>query len=164
MVRRDDGRMVFPRVRINLRGNMRKKAITVGYKNPPVASQFKPGVSGNPSGRPKRVSLRDEMLAELSETVPSGDGEATQHISQARAIIKALVRAAVDGNMRATTALLGFCAKGLDDSQDDQQGQGSAHDAALLDEFFNQQMRRRSADNTLTNDDDQPDTTNTEEN
>lgn len=27
----------------------------VGYKKPPIHSQFKPGVSGNPKGRPKNI-------------------------------------------------------------------------------------------------------------
>lgn len=31
------------------------RAYPLGYGNPPEASRFKPGVSGNPKGRPKRL-------------------------------------------------------------------------------------------------------------
>jgi hypothetical protein len=40
----------------------------VGYKKPPVHSQFKPGQSGNLSGRPKRV--RELALEQAFQLVP----------------------------------------------------------------------------------------------
>jgi hypothetical protein len=50
----------------------------IGYGRPPRHSQFRPGESGNPRGRPKRTpSFRDSLLAELAETVVGPDGDRT---------------------------------------------------------------------------------------
>ncbi len=42
----------------------------VGYKNPPAATQWKPGQSGNPNGRPKT-----ESLGEIFRRIASGPAE-----------------------------------------------------------------------------------------
>jgi hypothetical protein len=39
----------------------------VGYKSPPRATQFRKGVSGNPSGGSKRATRKKKTLAELDE-------------------------------------------------------------------------------------------------
>jgi hypothetical protein len=46
----------------------------VGYCQPPKHSRFKPGQSGNPSGRPKsRPSFGKELVAKLLMSVPDRD-------------------------------------------------------------------------------------------
>jgi Family of unknown function (DUF5681) len=45
----------------------------VGYGKPPLNSRYKPGQSGNPSGRPKgAASFRSDFAAELGELVSEG--------------------------------------------------------------------------------------------
>ena len=46
-----------------------QKQGTVGYKQPPIASQFKPGQSPNPSGKPvgTRNRLQGDFIRALSE-------------------------------------------------------------------------------------------------
>ena len=43
---------------------------TVGYKRPPSKTQFKPGQSGNPRGRPKRkVDMSESLNRALDEKI-----------------------------------------------------------------------------------------------
>ena len=116
----------------------------VGYKCPPLSTRFKPGHSGNPSGRPKKPkSLKAELIEELAEfTNVSEDGHPLQ-VSKSRAIAKSLVRAAVDGNMRATTALLSLFAR--DPLDADQTDETTPEERAVLDEYFDREVRRRRA-------------------
>jgi hypothetical protein len=36
-------------------GTKAAEGYTVGFRRPPAATRFKPGVSGNPTGRPNRM-------------------------------------------------------------------------------------------------------------
>jgi uncharacterized protein DUF5681 len=84
----------------------------VGYGLPPKRYQFKPGHSGNPSGRPKGArNFRSELLEELAESITLKEAGREVTVSKQRACIKALVAAAIGGNTRACGALLSLCAK-----------------------------------------------------
>jgi Family of unknown function (DUF5681) len=79
-----------------------------GYGNPPLNSRFKPGQSGNPSGRPKgAVSFRSDFAAELAELVSEGRTTYTK----SRAIVKKMVSEAMSGDTRAAMAVITFCAR-----------------------------------------------------
>jgi Family of unknown function (DUF5681) len=92
----------------------------VGYGHPPRRAQFRPGKSGNPSGRPKaKRSIRSDLEEELNALTTIEDGETSVEVSKQRAIVKALVKAATAGNLRAVKAVLDFFAKIQDhDDQD----------------------------------------------
>ena len=126
---------------------------SVGYKRPPVATRFKPGVSGNPSGRPKEIKgLKTELLEELGEVIRISEGDSALEVSKARAIAKSLVRAAIDGNMRATIALLAFCVKNLGDAGEAQDQLATADDAEILNDYIDRELRRRASQHDVATD------------
>jgi hypothetical protein len=117
----------------------------IGYKRPPAAHRFKPGVSGNPSGRPKRVrSFEAELLDELAEVTRAGDGDGELEISKARAIAKFLVNAAVGGNMRAVSLLLSFRERIAGDNNALHGEVAVPEDAEILDNYLDRELRRRT--------------------
>ncbi len=85
-----------------------KSAYDIGRGRPPLETQFKPGQSGNPLGRPKgSVSLKAAYLKAASATtavpgVSGGNGEFTL----LEALMINLFRAALRGDASATRRLM----------------------------------------------------------
>ena len=79
----------------------------VGYRKPPKTTRFKAGKSGNPKGRPKgSTNLATDLSAELSEQITVREGGQARRVTKQRALIKSLTAQALQGDVRATTALL----------------------------------------------------------
>jgi hypothetical protein len=68
-------------------------------KTPQGAKPFKPGQSGNPKGRPKKLPELDTLLADVL-------GEEKDGMTAAEAILKKLRQMAAQGNIRAAEILL----------------------------------------------------------
>ena len=118
---------------------------SVGYKSPPAWTRFKPGHSGNPSGRPKKAkSLKAELIEELEALTNVTENGQKLQITKARAIAKALVQAAAGGNLRATTTLLSLFARDPVDTQPTDET--TPEDRALLDEYVDREFRRRDGE------------------
>jgi hypothetical protein len=79
----------------------------VGYKHPPVKSQFRQGQSGNPRGRRKGQRNLAAVLAEvLCQTVTVKQGGKAQRMSKGEALIQMLLTKAHKGDGRAIKATL----------------------------------------------------------
>lgn len=93
------------------------KDYDVGYGKPPAHTQFKPGESGNPKGRPKgQHNLATDLEEELSEKIQINENGQTSVITKQRAMIKALLAKALKGDTRAASTLIQMAA-GLEEAR-----------------------------------------------
>jgi hypothetical protein len=91
----------------------------VGYCNPPVHSRFKPGQSGNPSGRSKSSqNLKTLFNKVLEEEISLREGADVRRITKAEAIVRGVVVGALKGDAR-NTAILFRLAEQVGQFQDD---------------------------------------------
>ena len=78
----------------------------VGDRRPPKHSQFKPGVSGNPKGRPKgSVNLRTRITQQLRQTVTVTRNGRPVKMRKAELIALQIVDAAAKGNLEGGAAM-----------------------------------------------------------
>lgn len=70
-----------------------------GYGDPPKDKRFKPGKSGNPKGRPKKLPGLDQLLIEV--LADEKDGR-----TAAQAILISMRSKAIKGDVRAAEVLL----------------------------------------------------------
>src|SRR5437764_9630235 len=111
----------------------------VGYKRPPRHTRFRPGESGNPGGRPKRMaSFQDDLQSELAEPLTIKDAGKELVVSKQRAIARALVQAALKGDARAWSAVIS-----LTQRESSNRDGSSAADDALVEEFIKREVKRR---------------------
>lgn len=118
----------------------------VGFKSPPKRTQFKPGQSGNPKGRPKGTkNLRTDLSEELAEKITVTEGGQQLVISKQRAMLKSLMAKSIKGETVAARALINLII-GLEmvDVQDKQSEPLGSDDLEILAEFKNRITRHRS--------------------
>ena len=79
----------------------------VGYGRPPKHSQFRPGQSGNPSGRPKKrhtlTSFVGQILNEKLSIVENGE---EKRVSKLEALARSMIAKAIKGEGKAMGQLL----------------------------------------------------------
>jgi Family of unknown function (DUF5681) len=121
------------------------KKTTVGYGRPPVEHQFQPGQSGNPSGRPKGVrNFTSDLREELAEPVSIKDGDSSVQVTRQRAIVKVVVNAALKGDQRAATLVLGWSSRafGSEPETETEQTESDQDDQAIAEASAERQRQR----------------------
>ena len=79
----------------------------VGYGKPPHAHRFKPGQSGNPSGRPKKdPSAQDDLLKEMQRIITVAVRGKPVKVTKQRAILRRLTDLALQGRIDAARLVL----------------------------------------------------------
>ncbi len=122
----------------------------VGYRKAPKATRFKPGKSGNPSGRPKgSKNLKTDIEDVLSETIPIKEGGKSKRVSKQRAVVMALVVRAMKGDVRAVNALFSTMLRFLP-QEEVLEGLSAlgADDAAILEAFAKQVLANNASRKT----------------
>ena len=79
------------------------KNYDVGFKKPPKHTQFKPGQSGNPLGRPKKKRTVADIMQKLlqEEIIVNGEKKSTKEL-----FLRSIMKNAIKGNATATKLLL----------------------------------------------------------
>jgi hypothetical protein len=91
----------------------------IGYGCPSQHTQFKPGQSGNPSGRAKESQNFKTLFNRiLNEEISLREGSDVKKLSKAEAIVRGVVIGALKGNSR-NTAILFRLAEQVGQFQDD---------------------------------------------
>src|SRR3954464_9053172 len=79
----------------------------VGYRRPPLHTRFKPGQSGNPSGRVKgSKNLKTLFHQILNEQIPLRDGAQSRTVTKAEALMRRLIIGGLNGDSRSLTTLI----------------------------------------------------------
>ena len=123
---------------IRLNPSSARKGTERNYRKPPKASQFKPGQSGSPKGRPKggrnfKTDL-DEALRALVEVRTNGG---VRRITTQEAFLQTLAEKARDGDLRAIQHLSSLILRLMDDNRTEAPATVlESNDRAILDEYY----------------------------
>jgi hypothetical protein len=117
------------------------RADRVGYGHPPQHSRYRPGQSGNPSGRPKgRRSFKKDMAAALDALGRAEGGKTKQQLLAENLVNDALARNPVALKIVAPIVLA------LDDEEKDREEEVTALQQSLIEEFDHREASTDSTD------------------
>src|SRR5262245_6562159 len=110
---------------------------TGGYGRPPRDSRFKPGRSGNPSGRPKGArSLRSDFNKVLKKRVPIREGGKLRYARRQEVILLKQRAKALQGHTKAAGQLLAMWAKREFRDTPPSQFNVKTNDGAIVEDFL----------------------------
>lgn len=84
-----------------------KRDYEIGFGKPPKASQFRPGKSGNPNGRPKGAKNFATVIAEeLQKFIEITEDGRRRKATRLRAMVLQMIKKALSGDLRALEFLV----------------------------------------------------------
>ncbi len=87
----------------------------VGYGMPPKKSQFKPGQSGNPKGRPKGAkNIKTVVEQEAYATITIKESGKTSKVTKLEALMKAMMAKGIQGDPKSAGMAWGLFKQYLD--------------------------------------------------
>ena len=87
----------------------------VGYRKPPKSTQFKKGVSGNPSGRPKRpLDFHRALLRKARAQITISDNGRPVRITKLEGIAMQVTNKALTGNSSSVKNFVSFYQQALE--------------------------------------------------
>jgi hypothetical protein len=105
----------------------------VGYGRPPVSSRFKPGRSGNPSGKRKaRATLSQRLDRILAESVSVTEGGKSKRMPKEEVFLRQMVTRAIGGDRQFGRLLLDYLERRQENAP---AGVASATDEFLMSEL-----------------------------
>ena len=126
------------------KGRKPRASYAVGYARPPTSSQYQPGQSGNPKGRPKGSRNASSIARDaLERTVTAKVKRTWRKMTVRKAAYLRLAARAVAGDAKALDYLLSLESEEREPGSDQAETQRSAaKDLAILQDFFD---RRRAS-------------------
>src|SRR5262245_46560303 len=118
-----------------------------GYGRPPNDSRFKPGRSGNPTGRPKGSrSLRSDFDRVLTRRVPIRENGTLRYARRQEVILLKQRAKALQGHTKSAGQLLAMWAKReFRDTPLSQSNAAINNDSAIVEDFLRQNREAASA-------------------
>jgi hypothetical protein len=109
---------------------------SVGYCKPPFHTQFKPGQTGNPAGRPKGVrNLKSDVQRTLATPVKVKEGGRIRKKSTQESALMVLREKALSGDSRALDRFLELAGRFNNDVAENEFQELIADDQAILDAY-----------------------------
>jgi hypothetical protein len=121
---------------------------TVGYGKPPVASRFKPGISGNAKGRRNGSKNLKALIREaMSANISIQEGTTTRRVSKIEGVVQRQLQSALKGNDRSAMDSIKIAMLvGLLEDSDKTPAEASAlsaEDEQILQQLLNRHRKAR---------------------